>query len=104
KFAKEHEEPLHEVGFVPYFEEIKVDYEPGTTQDIQLADGSHILLKKLGHEYDPRDRNEALALLHKAQTERLFMTGLLYHQTDTRMTLAEQLNLADTPLAHMKED
>jgi 2-oxoglutarate ferredoxin oxidoreductase subunit beta len=99
KFAKEHEDPLHEVGFVPYYEQIKVDYEPGTAQDVELADGSHIILKKLGHEYDPTDRTRALELLHKAQSERLFLTGLIYYNGVTAKPLADQLNMTDTPLA-----
>ncbi|MBI1785359.1 2-oxoacid:ferredoxin oxidoreductase subunit beta, partial [Candidatus Sumerlaeota bacterium] len=32
KYAKSHEEPLHELGFMAYFEEIKVDYDPGTSK------------------------------------------------------------------------
>src|SRR6202167_5982192 len=31
-YAKDHDDPLEEVSFVPYFEDIDVDYEPGTTQ------------------------------------------------------------------------
>lgn len=104
KFAKEKEEPLHEVGFVPYYEEIKVDYEPGTAQEIQLADGSHIILKKLGYEYDPRDRNQALELLHKASEEKLFLTGLIYHNGNGKRPLSDQQNLVDTPLAQLKTE
>lgn len=101
KFAKEHEEPLHEVGFVPYYEEIKVDYEPGTAQDVELADGSHIILKKLGYDYDPTDRTRALQMLHKAQEERLFLTGLIYYNQNTTKSLADQLNMTQTPLAQL---
>jgi len=103
KYAKEHEDPLHEVGFVPYFEQIKVDYEPGTTQDIKLADGSHIMLKKLNHDYNPADRTQAIQLLNKAQEERLFLTGLIYHRETGKRPLADQLQLCDTPLAQLTE-
>src|SRR5262249_14525125 len=47
KWAKDHEEAIQEIGFVPFFEEIHVDYDAGTTQDVKLHDGSHIRLKKL---------------------------------------------------------
>src|ERR671924_467643 len=30
KYVKDHEEAIHEVGFVPHFENISVDYEPGS--------------------------------------------------------------------------
>jgi 2-oxoglutarate/2-oxoacid ferredoxin oxidoreductase subunit beta len=31
-YAKAHEEPLHDIGFVPYFEETRVDYDPARRQ------------------------------------------------------------------------
>ncbi len=101
KYAKSHEDPLHEFGFVPYYEETKVDYEPGTAQEIEMADGSHIVLKKLSHDYNPTDRNEALTLLHKARSEKLFLTGLLYHKNEGDRPMADQLHLVDTPLTQL---
>src|SRR5262249_5113738 len=76
-YAKAHEDPLHEVGFVPFFEEIQIDYEPGTTTLVELPDHSKITLKKLGHDYDPTNRPQALDLLNKATKEQLFLTGLI---------------------------
>src|SRR5881394_618172 len=31
KYMKDHEEPVHDITFVPAFEEINVEYDPGTT-------------------------------------------------------------------------
>jgi 2-oxoglutarate ferredoxin oxidoreductase subunit beta len=78
KWAKDHEEPIHEIGFVPYFEEITVDYDPGTTQDVRLHDGSHIRLKKLRADYDATDKRKAMNLVFEAQQKREFLTGLIY--------------------------
>lgn len=78
KWAKEHEIPIHEIGFVPFYEEISVDYEPGTTQDIELHDGSHIRLRKLRADYDATNKAQALALCQEAQEKTEFLTGLLY--------------------------
>ena len=36
-YAKDHDEPLGEVSFVPFFEDISVEYEPGTTTRSQDA-------------------------------------------------------------------
>src|SRR3974390_2624264 len=36
KFTKDHEEPLHDVSFVPHFEEIDVDYEAGETINVKM--------------------------------------------------------------------
>jgi 2-oxoglutarate/2-oxoacid ferredoxin oxidoreductase subunit beta len=103
KFAKEHEDPLHEVGFVPFFEQVKADYDPGTTSVVALPDGSEIRLKKLEWDYDPTDRNRALALLDKASRERLFLTGLIYHSATRSNPMADQLHMVDTPLAHLTQ-
>jgi len=78
KWAKDHETPIHEIGFVPYFEEIAVDYDPGTTQDVELHDGSHIRLRKLREDYDATDKGKALALCQEAQEKTEFLTGLIY--------------------------
>src|ERR1700732_5638007 len=34
KYMQEHEEAISEIGFVPHFEEIDVEYDPGTTFDV----------------------------------------------------------------------
>src|SRR5512138_896139 len=55
-YMKDHDEPLHELSFVPAYEDIAVEYEPGTSVDVTLHDGSKLRLRKLEEEYDPRDR------------------------------------------------
>ena len=56
KYMKDHDEPLQEVSFVPFFEDIAVDYDPGTTIEVTMHDGSHLRLRKLEEEYDPTNR------------------------------------------------
>jgi 2-oxoglutarate ferredoxin oxidoreductase subunit beta len=97
-YAKEHEEQLHELGFVPFFEEIQVEYDPGTTKVVEMHDHSKITLKKLGHEYDPSNRTQALDLLHKANMEQLFLTGLIYLD-ETTLPMDKQMGIVDEPLA-----
>ena len=60
KYIKDHEEPLQDIGFVPSFEDIDVDYDPGTTVDVSMHDGSQLRLRKLEerlrpHRQDRRD-------------------------------------------------
>ncbi len=78
KWAKDHEIPIHEIGFIPYYEEISVEYDPGTTQEVALHDGSHIRLRKLREDYDATDKAKALALCQEAQAKTEFLTGLIY--------------------------
>src|SRR6266567_2319417 len=97
-YFKEHEESLEEVSFVPFFEDISVDYDPGTTTDIVLHDGSHMLLKKLEQTYDPTNKVEALRVLTEAHQKNEVLTGLFYVDT-TRKNFLELLNTVDEPLA-----
>src|SRR6187399_3607801 len=75
-YVKDHDDPLEEVSFVPFFEDISVDYEPGSTQEVTMHDGSKLYLKKLGEGYDPTDRIAALKRLHEISRRGEFATGL----------------------------
>src|SRR5689334_19749493 len=46
-YVKDHEEPLGEISFVPFFEDISVEYEPGSATSVKLHDGSHLMLRKV---------------------------------------------------------
>src|SRR6187401_1470079 len=41
-YVKDHDEVLGEVNFVPFFEDIAVDYAPGSTQEVTMHDGSKL--------------------------------------------------------------
>src|SRR6202171_1974836 len=69
KYMQEHEEPLHEVSFVPSFEEINVDYDPGTTFEVTMHDGSSLRLRKLEQEYDPTDKIQAVRRLMESHAK-----------------------------------
>lgn len=103
KYAREHEDPLHEVGFVSYFEQIEVDYEPGALKEVEMHDGSKITLKKLEHDYDPTNRTQAIETLHKANAENQFITGLLY-LNESETTYTELVNTVDEPLATLPQE
>jgi 2-oxoglutarate ferredoxin oxidoreductase subunit beta len=102
-YMKDHEEPLHDLDFVPYFEEIEIDIDPGSTRDVTLHDGSHLRLKKLAEDYDPSNKMGALRVLDEAARTGEVTTGLLYLETG-RPDFLQLLNLADEPLAHLKDD
>ena len=102
KWAKDHEEAIQEIGFVPFFEEIMVDYDPGTTQDVTLHDGSHIRLKKLRADYDATDKRQAMNLLLDAQQKQEFLTGLIYVEP-AKPDFLTLMNV-DTPLGTLPQD
>ena len=103
KYAKEHLDPIHDVDFIPYFENIEVDYEEGTDTQVELHDGSHIILHKLRRDYDPRDQMQALQALHSAIAEGKFLTGLIYYDP-TRPEFTAEINLPENPLSQLGQD
>src|SRR3982750_2062979 len=64
-YAKEHDEVLGDVSFVPFFEDITIEYDPGTTTQVTMHDGSKLYLKKVAADYDPTDKLTAISLLHE---------------------------------------
>jgi 2-oxoglutarate ferredoxin oxidoreductase subunit beta len=98
--VKEHDAPLHEVTFVPYYENIEVDYEPGETREVSMHDGSKVLLKKLDRDFDPTDRDRSLQIIQEGRRTNRIMTGLL-HLDETKAALDEDLGLVPEPLASL---
>lgn len=101
-YVKDHDEPISDVSFIPFFEDIAVEYDPGTTKDIVLYDGSHLLLKKLADDYDPSNKAEALRVLTEAHDKGEVVTGLFYIDTQ-RPDFLGILNMVDEPLATLPE-
>jgi 2-oxoglutarate ferredoxin oxidoreductase subunit beta len=99
-YAKEHDDPVEDVTFVPYFEDIAVDYEPGSAREVTMHDGSKLVLRKLEEDYDPTDKLNALRRLHESARRGEFATGLIYIEPD-RDDFLTQLNLVDEPLASL---
>src|SRR5215472_16159890 len=102
-YAKDHDEPLGDVSFVPYFEEIDVDYDAGTTTAVTMHDGSRLLLKKVAEDYNPTDKLAAIRLLHETSARGEFATGIIYIEPDKDDFLT-QLNIIDEPLAFLPVD
>src|SRR6188768_2959351 len=102
-YAKDHDEVMGEVSFVPFFEDISVEYEPGTTTAVTMHDGSKLYLKKVAEDYNPTDKLSAMRLMHETHSRGEFATGVLYIEPD-KDDLLTQLNLADTPLAFLPAD
>jgi 2-oxoglutarate ferredoxin oxidoreductase subunit beta len=99
--VKEHDAPLHDIGFVPQFEKtIEVDYEPGESREVTLFDGSKIMLRKLERDYDPSDAINALSTLHRARQQDQFVTGLLYFDT-SKEPFGDEFHLIEEPLASL---
>jgi len=103
KYVKGHLDPIHDVDFIPSYENIEADYDEGTDHEVELHDGSRILLHKLGKDYDPTSKSQAISAIHGAIAEGKFLTGLIYYNPK-RIEFAEELDLCDTPLAELTQE
>jgi 2-oxoglutarate/2-oxoacid ferredoxin oxidoreductase subunit beta len=101
-YMKEHEEALHELDFVPAYDDIAVDIPEGEVMDVTLHDGSHLRIRKLNREYDPTNRANAAAVLEESEAKGEVLTGVLYVNT-SKPTFVELLNMSDDTLATLPQ-
>jgi 2-oxoglutarate ferredoxin oxidoreductase subunit beta len=101
-YMKEHESVLHELDFVPHYEDISVEIPEGEVREVAMHDGSHLRIRKLHREYDPTNRLTAAALLEESESKGEVLTGVLYVNTG-KPTFLEQLNLMDEPIGTLPE-
>jgi 2-oxoglutarate ferredoxin oxidoreductase subunit beta len=102
KYLKDHDEPVQEVGFVPSFENIDVDYDAGTTTVVKMHDGSSLRLRKLEHDYDATNKRAALDLMGASHENGEVLTGVLYVNTKAP-SFTDLLNVVDQPLGQLPE-
>ena len=98
KYMKDHDEPLQEINFIPAFEDIAIEYDPGSTVEVTMHDGSRLRLRKLEEDYDPTDKVRAITRLNEAKEKGEMLTGVLYVNTQAP-TFLDMLNITDEPLA-----
>jgi 2-oxoglutarate/2-oxoacid ferredoxin oxidoreductase subunit beta len=102
-YVKDHEITINAPDFIRPREEITVDYEPGSVQEITLEDGSRVILRKVDRDYDATSRIDALKLIHETRRRGEFVTGLLYVDTGIPDLNARE-KLVHKPLKDLKED
>ncbi len=101
-YVRDHDVLLHAPDFIRAGKEITVDYEPGTVRDVELEDGSHLLLRKIAADHDPADALAALRLIREARARGEIVTGLLYARPGVA-DLCEREYLVEVPLARLGE-
>jgi 2-oxoglutarate/2-oxoacid ferredoxin oxidoreductase subunit beta len=102
-YMKDHDEPLHEVSFVPAYEDITVEYPPGAGVEVRMHDGSTLRLRKLEEAYDPRDKVRALTRMAEAQGKGEVLTGVLYVNPEAP-TFLDLLQLPEEPLGTLPQE
>lgn len=103
-YGREHERALQEVGYIAPQDEIYIDdYDPGTTQVVELHDGSRMTLRKVEADFDTGARVKGMARLLEADAAGELLTGII-HYDDTRPSLAEVSGMVGTPLSMLADE
>jgi 2-oxoglutarate/2-oxoacid ferredoxin oxidoreductase subunit beta len=102
-YVKDHDYAVNAPDYISHREEIVVDYEPGTVQEVTLEDGSSVLLRKVHEAYDATDRIGAIHTIHESRKRGEFVTGLLFVDPGVP-DLCERESLTATPLRDLKEE
>ncbi len=102
-YMKDHEEPIHDIDFVPFFEDIEVEIDPGEVREVKLHDGSTLRLKKLDHDYDPTNKRTARDAIYDSAAKGEVITGILYLDSEAP-NFTESLHLGDDALATLPRE
>jgi 2-oxoglutarate ferredoxin oxidoreductase subunit beta len=100
-YVKDHDDPMSEVSFVPYFDDITVEYDPGTSTQVTLHNGSKIILSKMAESYSPTDKAKALQMIRATHARGEYATGILYLEPD-KQDFVDLLGIVDEPLAFLE--
>ncbi|MAF91751.1 MAG: thiamine pyrophosphate-dependent enzyme [Bdellovibrionota bacterium] len=96
--VKDHKVNLQELGVIETQDEIKVDYEEGELQMVDLPDGTQIYLRKLdSRAHNVNDKFAAMRLLETSTQSQELLTGLLYIN-EKNQSLGDKLNITETPI------
>jgi 2-oxoglutarate ferredoxin oxidoreductase subunit beta len=102
-YGRDHEVPIHEVGFVPAWRNQEVDFPEGEVREVPMPDGSTVTLRKLDRDHDPTDSLAAVRLLHQARAKGEFLTGIFHLRTGSS-TLDEMLNMVEEPVGTLPQE
>jgi len=102
-YVREHNEAVSRIDFITPREEITAQAAPGEVVDVRQHDGTLLRLRSLHADYDPTDRQAAMAFMQAHQARGEIVTGLLYVDpvaTDLHTALnttAQPLNVLEAP-------
>src|SRR5690606_9226013 len=102
EFVRDHLEATGTVDFVPMRTEITTSYDPGTSQEVTLHDGSVIHLHKIDDKLDIHNRRSALDLMQEYKGDGRILTGLLYMDKEPS-DLHETIGTVHKPLRSLQE-
>ncbi len=74
----EYYHPAVHADYIAPSEEIRAEYDKGASMEVELHDGSKIVLKKADDDLNPGDRGQVLEYLNRHEARQEVVTGLLF--------------------------
>jgi 2-oxoglutarate ferredoxin oxidoreductase subunit beta len=102
EFTRAHLQATGTMDFVPMRQEITAQYQPGTSTEVTMHDGSVLHLHKLDEGLDPFDRLSAMNTMESFRSQGRILTGLIYMDR-TAPDLHEVLDTVHKPLNTLGE-
>ncbi len=102
-YSRKHFHTAIRADFVPPAEEIVAEYDKGNAMPVTLHDGSRIVLRQVGDDYDPTDVPEVYRYLEQHQAAGEFVTGLLYLD-NSKAEMHELSGIVDEPLSSLDHE
>lgn len=100
RFTREHATVVTEADFVAPTPEIAVSYEPGSTKEVRMQDGSVVRFRKVADGFDALDRDQAYSYIRERQEKGEVLTGLLHISPDA-LEMHDVAGTVKTPLTEL---
>lgn len=97
EYVRDHLDATGTIDFVPHRQELKIQHPEGTSKEVELHDGSKLILKKNTHDYDLANKRETMNVIETVKEQQKILTGLIYLNEDDQDTHAK-INSVDKPL------
>ncbi|HUR27196.1 MAG TPA: 2-oxoacid:ferredoxin oxidoreductase subunit beta [Planctomycetota bacterium] len=101
-WVREHNEAVNQLDVMMDHEEMVLQQEPGTVEELEQPDGTVLRLRKIAQDFDPTDRIGALNYLERHGAQGELVTGLLYVDRDPK-DLHQHLGTVQAPLKSLVE-
>ena len=100
---RDHLEATGTIDFVPHRQELKIKQPDGTSKEVELHDGSKLVLQKNKNDYDLTSKREAMNNIESVREQEKILTGLIYANKDLPDT-HQKINTVSKPLNSLNKD
>ena len=89
--------------YIAPFKEIEVNYDKGSSIEVDLHDGGRVILRKTDESYSPQSRGDSVKNIRAASEEGELLTGLLYID-ESQQDFTDTENMIEVPLNSVEDE